>query len=87
MDECATNNGGCAHICTNTDGSFVCSCRTGFTLASDGLGCNGEELQVTSTREGKIGIEGRRGSEGSEGMGSDNIDSLIIVIALCGIVT
>ena len=44
-------------------------------------------LQVTSTREGKIGIEGRRGSEGSEGMGSVNIDSLIIVIAFCGIVT
>jgi len=47
VDECATNNGGCAHNCTNTDGSFVCSCRTGFTLASDGLGCNGEEGLIT----------------------------------------
>jgi len=86
VDECATNNGGCAHICTNTDGSFVCSCRTGFTLASDGLGCDGEEglLQAASTREGKIGIEGRRGRSGVR---SDNIDSLIIVIAFCGIVT
>lgn len=43
VDECAINNGGCAHMCNNTEGSFVCSCRTGFTLASDGRGCNGEQ--------------------------------------------
>ena len=45
VSDCATNNGGCAHMCTNTEGSFVCSCRTGFTLASDGRGCNdGEQV-------------------------------------------
>ena len=43
MNECATNNGGCAHICTDTEGSFTCSCRSGFELASNGLDCNGEE--------------------------------------------
>ncbi|CAK8671827.1 unnamed protein product [Clavelina lepadiformis] len=26
IDECAVNNGGCSDICTNTNGSFVCSC-------------------------------------------------------------
>ena len=56
VNECATNNGGCAHTCTDTVGSFTCSCRTGFVLASNGLGCNGEE-----------GSEGRR--EGRERQG------------------
>ena len=43
VNECATNNGGCAHICTDTEGSFICSCNSGFELASNGLSCNGEE--------------------------------------------
>ena len=43
VNECATNNGGCAHICTDTEGSFTCSCNSGFELASNGLSCNGEE--------------------------------------------
>ena len=41
-DECATYNGGCAHICTNTVGSFQCGCYSGYTLASNGQGCNGK---------------------------------------------
>ena len=40
-DECATDNGGCAHTCTNTVGSFECSCNSGYSLAKDGLGCQG----------------------------------------------
>ena len=48
VDECATNNGGCAQTCTNTVGSFVCSCQSGYTLASNGLTCDGE-LLVLST--------------------------------------
>ncbi|XP_042905263.1 bone morphogenetic protein 1 [Parasteatoda tepidariorum] len=31
-DECATNNGGCQHICKNTIGSYACSCHNGFVL-------------------------------------------------------
>ena len=30
INECATNNGGCTHTCTNTDGDYVCSCRPGY---------------------------------------------------------
>ena len=40
-NECASNNGGCNHTCNNTDGSFVCSCDSGYTLDSDKLGCLG----------------------------------------------
>ena len=28
-DECATNNGGCQHICRNTIGAYYCSCHQG----------------------------------------------------------
>ena len=41
MNECATNNGGCAHICTDMEGSFICSYRSRFEVVGNGLGCNG----------------------------------------------
>jgi hypothetical protein len=34
------NNGGCAETCSNTLGSFVCSCATGLALAADQRTCN-----------------------------------------------
>ncbi len=42
INECNTNNGGCNQVCTNTDGSFMCSCNSGFMLADDLVACNGE---------------------------------------------
>ena len=30
MDECATGSGGCDQICTNTPGSYQCSCNLGY---------------------------------------------------------
>ena len=30
INECDINNGGCQHICTNTNGSYNCSCRSGY---------------------------------------------------------
>ena len=47
VDECQTNNGGCAQTCANSDGSFDCSCSTGYTLADDALGCNGKNSLFT----------------------------------------
>jgi hypothetical protein len=40
VNECSTNNGGCAQNCQNTQGGFTCSCNTGFQLGSDGKSCN-----------------------------------------------
>ena len=40
-DECSNNNGGCAQNCTNTVGSYVCSCSSGYNLNSDQHACNG----------------------------------------------
>ena len=39
IDECAAETDNCDQVCTNDDGSYVCSCNSGFTLASDGLTC------------------------------------------------
>ena len=44
INECSSNNGGCAHTCTNSPGSFQCSCRTGYTLAGNGKSCNGKQV-------------------------------------------
>lgn len=38
-DECATDNGGCAQICRNTVGSYMCLCYNGFTLHANGHDC------------------------------------------------
>lgn len=35
------DNGGCNQTCTNTTGSYKCSCGDGFTLNSDNHGCDG----------------------------------------------
>ena len=39
IDECSSSP--CGHMCTNTVGSFVCSCNDGYVLDSDQLSCNG----------------------------------------------
>ncbi len=42
VDECAEDTDGCEQTCTNNNGSFLCSCNTGFTLTFDNLGCDGK---------------------------------------------
>ena len=47
VNECDDNNGGCEQICTNLDdGSFQCSCNSGFVLASDNMNCDGRFHQL-----------------------------------------
>lgn len=41
INECLSNNGGCAQECINTVGSYQCRCGSGYTLDDDGLGCSG----------------------------------------------
>lgn len=43
INECNTNNGGCGTTCTNTVGSYNCSCNDGYELDNDLHTCNGEQ--------------------------------------------
>ena len=42
VDECSTLNGGCNQTCSNTFGSFECSCSAGYTLAGNVIDCDGK---------------------------------------------
>ncbi|XP_078693848.1 uncharacterized protein LOC144923323 isoform X2 [Branchiostoma floridae x Branchiostoma belcheri] len=33
VNECSSGNGGCDHTCVNTQGSYHCTCRTGYLLS------------------------------------------------------
>lgn len=39
VNECATANGNCQQICSNTVGSFNCACSQGYVLTNDGVNC------------------------------------------------
>ena len=45
VDECVGSNGGCAHVCNNTEGSFSCGCNEGYLLNSDETSCDGKNIQ------------------------------------------
>jgi hypothetical protein len=39
IDECTESSALCSQICDNTDGSYKCSCKSGFSLNTDGISC------------------------------------------------
>ena len=41
IDECERSNGGCSHLCSNTIGTYTCSCFDGYELLGDDRGCTG----------------------------------------------
>ena len=43
INECETSNGGCEQMCSNTIGSFACSCDVGYQLDRNGFNCNGKQ--------------------------------------------
>ena len=43
INECETANGGCEQTCSNTIGSFACSCDVGYQLNENELNCTGEQ--------------------------------------------
>lgn len=50
INECAHDNGGCAHRCLDTPAGYRCECRPGFSLAADNRTCRDiDECQVEGT--------------------------------------
>ena len=49
INECSTSNGGCGGTCTNTIGSYHCTCPSGCTLSANGHACNGELYNYSIT--------------------------------------
>lgn len=41
VDECEQGSAGCDHNCTNTPGSYFCTCMDGYVLESDNHTCTG----------------------------------------------
>ena len=41
INECLADNGNCSQVCTNTNGSYFCSCYSGYKLDPDGRTCRG----------------------------------------------
>ena len=41
IDECDIDDGGCEHVCINTDGNYYCSCHDGYQLLNDTFNCSG----------------------------------------------
>ena len=46
IDECAEETSQCGQECSNTIGSFICSCVDGYTLDIDGRKCNGNSHNI-----------------------------------------
>ena len=44
INECRVRNGDCDHTCTNTLGSYYCSCKDGYKLAANQRDCEGKNV-------------------------------------------
>ena len=42
INECLSNNGNCSQTCTNTNRSYICSCRLGYAIDANNHSCNGK---------------------------------------------
>ena len=48
IDECEIDNGGCSQQCSNTVGSYNCSCQSGYKLTDDNHTCIGKLLMCNA---------------------------------------
>ncbi|XP_078662291.1 sushi, von Willebrand factor type A, EGF and pentraxin domain-containing protein 1-like [Branchiostoma floridae x Branchiostoma belcheri] len=94
VDECSSSNGGCEQICTNTDGSFHCSCHVGYSLSINSFSCididecasaNGGCSHTCSNRIGSYQCSCNNGyALNSDNLGCDDVDECAIANGRCG---
>ena len=59
IDECAHGTDRCQQGCTNTAGSYTCSCNEGYSLSSNGYTCNGmSEVDMMTILKLKLARKG-----------------------------
>ena len=46
IDECSEGVSGCSQLCSNTVGSYRCSCQNGYQLGSDNHTCLGNIINA-----------------------------------------
>ena len=46
INECERGTDLCEHTCTNTAGSYYCSCNTGYHLETNDYNCSGTILYL-----------------------------------------
>ena len=46
IDECIEGISGCGQICKNSNGSYECSCWSGYNLDPDNHNCSGQCLII-----------------------------------------
>ncbi|XP_078666070.1 uncharacterized protein LOC144908390 [Branchiostoma floridae x Branchiostoma belcheri] len=94
QDQCATDNGGCAHNCTNVPGSYTCSCRQGFALMTDNHGCEdtdecassngGCEQTCTNTPGGFLCSCQHGYTLNRDGLACDDVNECEVSPGICG---
>ena len=72
INECSEGTAGCAHVCTDTIGSYICSCDQGYHLDSEGQTCNGKSktkiyLAAVENRSNSFLIDIDECNEGTSG--------------------
>ena len=56
MDECAASPGPCDAtngVCTDNEGSYTCTCNTGYVLNGDGSTCDGMSTLINKHKISK----------------------------------
>ena len=57
VNECNDVNGGCHHSCTNTFGSYICSCDPGYLLLEDNSTCEGSCNAITVSYSSSVSVD------------------------------
>ncbi|CAC5355721.1 unnamed protein product [Mytilus coruscus] len=74
INECELGTHNCQQLCTNTNGSFTCSCRTGYTLNIDQTTCTdiNECLGMTCLNNGScVNVAGSYSCQCNQGFSGD----------------
>ena len=74
IDECSAGTSGCSQLCTNTIGSYYCSCYSGYSLDHNGHNCTVSQQSSSSAYGTDFYVGAMRNYRGA-------VDQLLLYIA------